>query len=216
MQMKNFSPVIIEKGKDGERIYDVYSRLIKDRIIYLDCEIDHEVASQVTSMFYLLNREDNEKEIQFWLSSPGGSVAGFFAIYDMMHWIEAPIATVAVGEVSSAASALLAAGTPGKRFVMPNSRVMIHQIQLDGISGSNSEVEITTKEIKKIQEKFTEILARHSGHTKKKIKRDTSFDRYFSAQGAIEYGLADKQINIKKPIPELLTREKIKTTDADE
>jgi ATP-dependent Clp protease protease subunit len=213
--IKNLNPVFIEKTKDGERMYDISSRLIKDRVIYLDCEIDSEVSSQIVSLLFLLDREDSEKPISLWLSSPGGCVSGLFAIYDMMHRIKAPVKTVCIGEVCSAAAILLAAGTPGKRFAMPNSRVMIHQVQVEGIGGSNAELEISTKEIKSVQEYLTEILARHTGHTKAKIKRDTKLDRYMSATEAKDYGLIDKILPVsKKPLP-LLTKELAKPVKLD-
>jgi ATP-dependent Clp protease protease subunit len=205
--IKNLNPVFIEKTKDGERMYDVSSRLIKDRVIYLDCEINDEIASQIVALLFLLDRESSEKIISLWISSPGGCVSGLFAIYDMMNRIKAPIKTVCIGEVCSAASIILASGSIGKRFAMPNSRIMIHQIQVEGIGGSNTELEISAKEIKSIQDYLTEILARHTGHTKAKIKRDTKLDKFMSAKEAKEYGIIDHILPFSKPQLPLLTKE---------
>jgi len=206
MRTHNLNPIFFEKTKDGEKMYDVSSRLVKDRVIYLDCEIDQEITSQITSLLFLLDREDENKKISLWINSPGGDAQGFFAIYDMMNRIKAPVQTVCMGEVCSASAILLAAGTPGMRYAMPSSRVMIHQIQTE-LGGSNAEIEINTKELKEVQDYLTEILARHTGHTKAKIKRDTKMDKWFSAQGAVDYGLVDKILQPVKTRPDLLKRE---------
>jgi ATP-dependent Clp protease protease subunit len=207
MRTCNLNPIFWEKTKDGERMSDVSSRLVKDRIIFLDGDINDEITSNVVSLLFLLDRED-ESPISLWINSSGGAVQGFFAIYDMIQKIKAPVKTVCIGEASSAATILLAAGSHGMRYAMPNSRIMIHQIQVDGIGGSNAEVEIDTKEIKALQDRLTEILARHTGHTRAKVKRDTRMDKYMSAVEAVEYGLVDKILQPYKTQPELLTREK--------
>jgi ATP-dependent Clp protease protease subunit len=198
--------MFFEKTKDGEIIYDVSSRLAKDRVLYLDCEIDQEVASVISSMMFLLDREAEDKPISLWINSPGGEVQGFFAIYDMMHRIKAPIRTICMGEAMSASAILLAAGTPGMRHVMPHARVMIHQIRIDGMGGTGTEVEIGSKEIKKLKIDLTEILARHTGQSIAKIKKDTIHDKYMGAAEAVKYGLADKILEPKKQIPELKKR----------
>lgn len=215
MRTHNLNPIFFEKTKDGERMYDVSSRLVKDRTLFLDCEIDQEITSQVTSLLFLLDREDPEKKISLWINSPGGIVQGFFTIYDMIQRIKAPVQTVCMGECCSAAAVLLAAGSPGLRYCMPNARVMIHQIQVDGLGGSNAEIDINTKELKAIQEQLTEILARHTGHTKAKIKRDTKMDKWLSAQGAVDYGIVDQILAPTKQAPELLKRE-LKKADEEE
>jgi ATP-dependent Clp protease, protease subunit len=215
MRKSNLNPIFFEKTKDGEKIFDVSSRLMKDRVIYLDCEIEEEVASQITAILFLLDREDESKKISLWINSPGGDAPGFFAIYDMMHRIKAPVQTVCIGEACSASAILLAAGTPGMRYAMPSSRVMLHQIQVEGLGGSNAEIEIDTKELKEMQEYLTEILARHTGHTKAKIKRDTKMDKWFSAETAVEYGIVDKILMPVKTKPELLTREVKKKISKD-
>jgi len=216
MRTRNLNPIFFEKTKDGERIYDVSSRLVKDRVLYLDDEIDAESTSHITSLLFLLDREDESKKISLWINSGGGDTQGLFAIYDMMNRIKAPVQTVCIGEACSAAAILLASGTPGMRYVMPSARVMIHQIQVENMGGSNAEIEINTKEIKDVQEYLTEILARHTGHTKAKIKRDTKMDKWFSAQGAVDYGLVDKILPPVKSRPELLKREsKRKNQESD-
>jgi ATP-dependent Clp protease protease subunit len=207
MRINNLNPIFFEKTKDGERIYDVSSRLIKDRVIYLDCEIEEEITSEITSLLFLLDRENEEDPISLWINSVGGSATGFFAMYDMIQRIKAPVKTVCIGEACSAAAIILAAGSPGLRYIMPNARVMIHQIQVDGLTGSNAEVEIQTKDLKEVQDQLTEILARHTGHTMAKIKRDTKMDNYMSAKEAVEYGLVDKILPVVKKQPELLKRE---------
>lgn len=215
MRTNNLNPIFFEKTKEGERIYDVSSRLVKDRTIYLDCEIDSEITSQITSLLFLLDRENSDKKIRLWINSPGGIVQGFFAIYDMMHRIKAPVETVCIGEACSASAILLAAGTPSMRYCMPSSRVMIHQIQIDGLSGSNAEIEINTKEIQALQDYLTEILARHTGHTKAKIKRDTKLDRWMGAQGAMDYGIVDGILKPTKSIPDLIKKEPVKKKSQD-
>ena len=210
----NLNPIFFEKTKDGEKMYDVSSRLVKDRVIFLDCEIDQEITSQITSLLFLLDRENQKEKIQLWINSPGGIVQGFFAIYDMIHKIKAPVHTICVGEACSAAAILLASGT--ERYCMPNSRVMIHQIQVSGMGGSNAEIEINTKELKEVQDRLTDILARHTGQSKSKIKRDTKMDKWLSAEDAKKYGLVDKIIPMAKKIPELGTKKKeIESKESD-
>ena len=133
MRTHNLNPIFFEKTKDGEKMYDVSSRLVKDRVLYLDCEIDQEMTSQITSLLFLLDREDDNKKISLWINSPGGDAQGFFAIYDMINRIKAPVQTVCIGEACSASAILLASGTPGMRYAMPSSRVMIHQIQVENM-----------------------------------------------------------------------------------
>ena len=215
MRKTNLNPIFFEKTKDGERIYDVSSRLMKDRVIYLDCEIDEEVTSEITSLIFLLDRENSDQKIKLWINCPGGIAQGFFAIYDMIQRVKAPVETVCIGEASSAAAILLASGSQGMRYAMPNSRIMIHQIQVEGLAGSNAEIEIGTKELKEVQDRLTEILARHTGHTKAKITRDTKMDKFLSANGALEYGLIDKILPTAKKQPELLKREVKKGNSTD-
>lgn len=188
---------------------DLQSILAKDRIIFLDYEIDMEISSVIVSMLHILDSKNHEP-ISLWINSPGGLVQGFFAIFDMINHIKSPVKTVCIGEASSAAAILLAAGEPGERYVMPHSRVMIHQIQVDGMGGSGTEVEIGTKELKKLKADLTEILARLTGQPLLKIRRDTDRDKYLNSQEAIEYGLADKIYPMTKKVSELV-KSKINT-----
>lgn len=206
MRKNNLNPIFFEKTKDGEVMYDTSSRLIKDRVIFLDSAIDMELASQIVQLLFLLDREESDDPIQLWISSPGGCVEGFFAIYDMIQRIETPVMTVCMGEACSAAALLLAAGSHGMRYSMPNARIMIHQIQVDGLGGSNAEIEISTKELKKLQAKLTEVLAIHTGKSKAKINKDTKMDRYLSAKEAQEYGIIDEIMKPKKNVPVLIEK----------
>jgi ATP-dependent Clp protease protease subunit len=204
MQFRNINPIFFEKTKDGEAFYDVYARLVKDRVIFLTEEIDSDTASVVSSLLFLLDREEKEEEpIQLWINSPGGNVNDFFAIYDMMQLVKSPIKTICVGSASSAAAILLAAGTTGMRFITPNSHVMIHQIQVESVGGTGTEVEIEAREVKKIKVKLNEILARHTGHTTAKIKRDCEHDKYLDAKAALEYGIVDHILGPTKTLPAL-------------
>ena len=220
MRTNNLNPIFIEKTKDGETMYDLSSRMIKDRVIYLDCEIDDEVTSQITSLLFLLDREARSEEksnkksepITFWINSPGGDVTGLFAIYDMMQRIHCDIITICVGAASSAAAILLSAGSPGMRYIQPHGRVMIHQIQVGGLSGSNTEIEIEAGELKIINNSLIEILARHCGRTRAKVKRDTKLDKYLSAQEAVDYGIVDHILPAYKKSPELIAKESDRKT----
>lgn len=198
----SLNPLFYEKTKDGEQMYDISSRLVKDRRIFLNCEIDDDVASTIVSLIYLLDKENKKEKINIWINSPGGCLEGLLAIYDIMNYVEAPICTVCMSQAASAAAVILAAGTPGMRYVMPNSEVMIHQIQT-GFDGSTPQIETKTKELKRRQNVLNEILARHTGQTIAKIKRDTTNDKFMTAQEAVDYGLADNIWQPKKKIPEL-------------
>jgi ATP-dependent Clp protease protease subunit len=191
-------PIELDKKK-----IDYTSTLLKNRVIFLDSEIDTEVASKIITLLYVLNKEDPTKEIEIWLMSPGGSVDAFCAIYDIMNSIEAPIKTVCIGECCSAAAIILASGTHGLRCSYPNARIMIHQLQCEGLGGSNAEIELNTKELKQINDHLTEILSIHTGHAKAKVKRDTKMDKFMSAKEALEYGLIDQIIEPVKKLPQI-------------
>lgn len=199
----NINPVFFEKTKDGEILYDVYARLVKDRIIFLHEEIDSNVASVIVALLLVLDEEDKEEPISLYINSPGGSVESFFAIYDVMQLIHAPIKTICVGEASSAAAILLAAGSAGMRFATVNSRIMIHQIQIGSVEGSGTDLENTAKEVKALKKKLTEVLARHTGQSYKKVLRDCEIDKYLSAMESKEYGLVDEILLPTKNIPEI-------------
>jgi len=206
MSSTNLNPIFFEKTREGERIYDVSSRLMKDRIIFLDGVLDDETSNNIVGLLYLLDGDKSakNKEIQIWINSPGGILSGFFAIYDMMNWVKSPIHTIGMGEVASAASMLLSAGTPGHRSLMPNCRVMIHDVQLS-TSGNSShkDFRITVKEIGKLHDRVADLLARHTQTKISKVKKDIEDDKYMSAEEAIEYGLADNIFKYRKKIPDL-------------
>lgn len=189
-----YIPFVIEQTGRGERSYDIYSRLLKDRIIFLGDEINDEVANAVVAQLLFLESESPERDISIYINSPGGLVSAGLAIYDTMRFVKCDISTIVVGMAASMAAVLLAAGTHGKRIALPNARIMIHQ-PLGGAQGQASDIEIHAREIMKTKEKLNKILALHTGQTLKKIKSDTDRDYYMDAQEALEYGLVDKVID---------------------
>ncbi len=188
-----YIPFVIEQSGRGERSYDIYSRLLKDRIIFLGDEINDEVSNAVVAQLLFLESESPERDISIYINSPGGSVSAGLAIYDTMQFVKCDISTIAVGMAASMAAVLLAAGTPGKRIALPNSKVMIHQ-PLGGSQGQASDIEIQAREILKTKETLNTILAAHTGQTLRKIKSDTDRDFYMTAREALKYGLVDKVI----------------------
>ncbi len=199
------NPVIIEKTKNGEIHYDIYSRLVKDRIIFLHEEINAEVASTIVATLLYLNLKDSDDPISIYINSPGGTVTnGLFTIYDTIQRIEAPVETVCVGEAYSAAAVILAAGTKGKRKAYPNSKVMIHNIQISGMWGDTKDIVREAKLIEEENKKLLEVLARHSGNTLEKVTKDCTKDFYMTAEEAVKYGIVDEILIPKKEIPELI------------
>ncbi len=192
----NLIPTVIEKTQYGERAYDIYSRLLKDRIVFLGGQVNDVVANSIIAQFLFLASKDEKKDIQFYLNSPGGSVTAGLAIYDTMQHVKCPVSTVCVGMAASMGAVLLAAGAKGKRFALPNSEIMLHQV-MGGVSGEAVEIEITAKQIIKIREKLNTIIAKHTGQDVKKIANDTDRDFYLSAEEAKEYGLIDEVIKTK-------------------
>ena len=188
-----YIPFVIEQSGRGERSYDIYSRLLKDRIIFLGDEINDEVSNAVVAQLLFLESESPERDISIYINSPGGSVSAGLAIYDTMQFVKCDISTIAVGMAASMAAVLLAAGTPGKRIALPNSKVMILQ-PLGGSQGQASDIEIQAREILKTKETLNTILAAHTGQTLRKIKSDTDRDFYMTAREALKYGLVDKVI----------------------
>lgn len=186
-------PTVIEKSGQIERAYDIYSRLLKDRIIFLGEAIDDHVANIVIAQLLFLEAEANDKDIKFYINSPGGSVTAGLAIYDTMQYIKSPVSTICVGMAASMAAMLLAAGAPGKRLALPNSEIMIHQV-LGGAEGQASDVKIRAEHILKIKDKMNALLATHTGQPIKKVEQDTDRDNYMSAEEAKKYGLIDKVI----------------------
>jgi ATP-dependent Clp protease, protease subunit len=186
-------PTVIEKSQFGERAYDIYSRLLKDRIIFIGGPIDDDVANAIIAQMLFLESQDKTKDIKLYVNSPGGSVTAGLAIYDAMQLMKCDVSTICVGMAASMASVLLAAGTKGKRFVLPNAEVMIHQV-MGGAEGQASDIEISARRILKLKEKMNRILAQHSGQKFEKVTKDSDRDYFMSAEEAVEYGLADKII----------------------
>ncbi len=186
-------PVVIEKTPQGERAYDIYSRLLKDRIIMLNGEITDEVSSVIVSQLLFLESEDPEKDIFLYINSPGGGVTAGLAIYDTMQYIKCDITTICIGSAASMGALLLASGTKGKRYSLPHSRIMIHQ-PLGGITGQATEIEIHAKEILRLKKLLNEILAKHTGKRLKTIEKDTDRDYFMDSKEALNYGIIDKII----------------------
>ena len=192
----NLIPTVIEKSQYGERAYDIYSRLLKDRIIFLAGPISDPVANSVIAQLLFLASKDPNKDIQLYINTPGGSVTAGMAIYDTMQYVKPNISTVCVGLAASMGATLLASGEKGKRFALPNSQILLHQVA-GGITGEAVEIEITAKQIIKIKEKLNNILAKHTGQPLSKIEKDTDRDFYLTADEAKEYGLIDEVIKAK-------------------
>lgn len=195
-EIASLIPMVIESTGRGERAYDLYSRLLKDRIIILGSEINEDVANVVVAELLFLEAEDPDKEIHFYINSPGGLVTAGLAIYDTMQYIKPDIVTICVGQAASMAAILLAAGTKGKRFALPHSRIMIHQ-PLGGAQGQATDIEIQAKEILRMRDILNDILAKHTGQPIERVKKDTDRDFYMSPEEAKEYGLID-EILIKR------------------
>ena len=190
-------PMVVETTGHGERGYDIYSRLLKDRIILLGTPIDDDIANLVIAQLLFLQAEDPKKDIDLYINSPGGSVTAGLAIYDTIQTVSCDVKTFCIGQCASMGAVLLASGTPGKRFVLPHSRIMIHQ-PWGGAEGTAADIEIQSKEILRLRSMLNNILARHTGQNLKKIERDTNRDFFMSASEAVEYGLADSIVNNKK------------------
>ncbi len=186
-----YPPTVIEQTPRGERAYDIYSRLLKDNIIFIGTPIDDTVANLVVAQLLFLESEDPDREISLYINSPGGSVTAGMAIYDTMQFVRCPVTTFCVGQCASMAAVLLAAGTQGRRFALPNSRILIHQPHAGGISGQASDIKIQAEEILRMRERLNEILALHSGKSLEQIEKDVDRDRIMSAAQAKEYGLID-------------------------
>lgn len=186
-------PIVIEKSPMGERAYDIYSRLLKERIIFLGEPIDDAVANTLIAQLLFLDAENSKEDIKIYINSPGGSVTSAMAMYDTIQHVKANVATICVGQAASAAAVLLAAGTKGKRFALPNSRIMIHQV-MGGVEGQQTDVEIQAKEMRRIKDQLNQILAKHTGQTVKKIDQDTDRDYFMTADEAKKYGIIDKII----------------------
>ncbi len=189
----SFIPMVVEQTGRGERAYDIYSRLLKDRIVFLGTVVNDDVANLVTAQLLFLESEDPERDIYFYINSPGGSVTAGLAIYDTMEYVKPQISTVCVGQAASMGALLLAAGAKGKRYALPHARIMIHQ-PLGGFQGQATDVDIQAREILRMREELNNILAKHTGQSLKKIEKDTDRDFFMSGKQAQEYGLVDEVI----------------------
>ncbi len=187
----NYVPIVVEQSDRGERSYDIYSRLLKERIIFLTGPIDDAVANVVIAQLLFLESEDPDKDIFMYINSPGGSISAGMAIYDTMQYVKPQVQTICMGMAASMASVLLAAGAKGKRYALPYSRVMIHQ-PLGGAEGQATEIEIHAREILRVREEMNEVLSRLTGQSKEKIALDTERDHYLTSREAKEYGLIDE------------------------
>ncbi|MFH1347586.1 MAG: ATP-dependent Clp endopeptidase proteolytic subunit ClpP [Candidatus Margulisiibacteriota bacterium] len=190
-------PMVVEQTPKGERSYDIYSRLLKERIIFVGTPIDDEVANILIAQLLFLSAEDANKDVYMYVNSPGGVVTAGMAIYDTMQYIKPPVSTICIGQAASLGALLLTAGAKGKRFALPNARIMIHQ-PLGGAQGQATDIEIQTKEILRMKRLLNDILAKHSGQSLAKIEKDTDRDFYMGADEAVKYGLVDEVISTAK------------------
>jgi ATP-dependent Clp protease, protease subunit len=186
-------PYVVEKSGREERVYDIYSRLLKDRIVFLGTQVSDEVANAIVAQLLFLQSDDPKADIHLYINSPGGSVSAGMAIYDTMQFITCDVATYCIGQAASMGAVLLTAGAPGKRNALPNARIMIHQ-PLAGMQGTAEEIMIHAKEFRRIKQRMNEILIKHTGHPLEKIEQDTDRDRFMSAAEAVEYRLVDKVV----------------------
>ncbi|TWT76705.1 ATP-dependent Clp protease proteolytic subunit [Planctomycetes bacterium CA13] len=187
-------PYVVEKSGREERVYDIYSRLLKDRIIFLGQQVDDHISNALVAQMLFLQSDDPKADIHLYINSPGGSITAGMAIYDTMQFVSCDVATYCIGQAASMGAVLLTAGAKGKRFALPNARIMIHQ-PLAGMQGTAREVEIHVGELRRIKQRMNEIMIEHTGHTLEKIEQDTDRDRFMSAEEACEYGLIDKVVD---------------------
>lgn len=194
-------PYVVEKSGREERVFDIYSRLLKDRIIFLGTQVNDDIANSLVAQMLYLNFEDPKSDIHMYINSPGGSVSAGLAIYDTMQFVSCDVATYCIGQAASMGAVLLAAGAAGKRHALPNARVMIHQ-PLAGMQGTASDILIHAKEFKNVKKRLNDILIKHTGQTLEKIEADTDRDRFMTAEEAAEYRLIDKVIEHMEPVQE--------------
>jgi ATP-dependent Clp protease protease subunit len=187
-------PMVVEQTNRGERAYDIFSRLLKDNIIFVGTPIDDSIANLIIAQMLFLEAEDPDKDIQLYINSPGGSITAGFAIYDTMQFIRPNVQTICIGQAASIAAVLLAAGTKGKRYSLPNSRILIHQPWLSGLGGQATDIDLAAKEILRMRERINEILVHHTGQDAKRIQADTERDYIMSAEQGREYGIIDDVI----------------------
>lgn len=193
----NYVPYVIEQTGRGERTYDIYSRLLKDRIIFLGSEVNDAVADVIAAQLLFLESEEPEQDIHLYVNSPGGSVTAGLAIYDTMQYVTPDVSTMCVGQAASMGAVLLTAGAPGKRFALPHSRIMLHQ-PLGGVQGQATDIDIHAREVLRIREELNNILMKHTGQTMKKIEKDTDRDMFMTSKQALDYGVIDEVISSRK------------------
>lgn len=201
-QALNLVPMVVEQSARGERAYDIYSRLLKERVIFMVGTVEDQVANLIIAQLLFLESENPDKDIHLYINSPGGSVSAGLGIYDTMQFIKPDISTMCVGQAASMGSLLLAAGTKGKRFCLPHSRIMIHQ-PLGGFQGQASDIDIHAREILKAREQLNQILSKHTGQSIEQIQHDTERDHFMSGEESKTYGLIDKVLSERKPIPDV-------------
>jgi len=190
-------PIVVEQTPRGERSYDIYSRLLKDRIVFLGTEINDSIANIIIAQLLFLEATDPDKDIYIYINSPGGSVSSTIAIYDTIQYIRSDVSTICIGMAASGAALILASGAKGKRFALPNSRIMVHQ-PLGGAQGQVTDIEIQTRELKRIKDTINKILTHHTGQKLEKVEKDTDRDFYMTAQESKEYGLVDEVIKSRE------------------
>ncbi len=193
----SFLPMVVEQSPGGERAYDIYSRLLRDRIVFLGTPIDDNVANAVIAQLLFLEADDPDKDINIYVNSPGGSVTAGLAIYDTMQFVKPDITTICVGQAASMGALLLAAGSAGKRYALPNSRILLHQ-PMGGFSGQASDIDIHAREILRLKQDLNDILQRHTGQDMERLKRDTDRDFFMSTEQAVEYGVIDEVIKSRR------------------
>lgn len=194
--MRNLIPMVVEQTGRGERAYDIYSRLLKDRIVFLGTEVNDDIANVIIAQLLFLESEDPEKDIHFYINSPGGSVSAGLAIYDTMQYIRPSVSTLCLGQAASMGALLLTAGEKGKRFALPYARIMIHQ-PLGGAQGQASDIDIQAREILRVRDQINNVLAIHTGQSIKRIEKDTDRDFFMTSKEAVEYGLIDEVIEAR-------------------
>jgi ATP-dependent Clp protease protease subunit len=190
-------PTVIEKSQFGERAYDIYSRLLKERIVFLGGAINDPVANAIIAQLLFLESEDAKKDIKIYINSPGGSVSSALAIYDTMQYVKPDVSTICIGMAASGAALLLAAGAKGKRFALPNAEILIHQVMAGGIEGQATEIEISARHILKLKDRLNQILSRHTGKGVGQVEKDTDRDNYMDVEEAKKYGIIDEVIKRK-------------------
>ncbi len=193
----SFLPMVVEQSPGGERAYDIYSRLLRDRIVFLGTAIDDNVANAVVAQLLFLEADDPDKDINIYVNSPGGSVTAGLAIYDTMQFVKPDITTICVGQAASMGALLLAAGTAGKRYALPHSRILLHQ-PMGGFSGQASDIDIHAREILRLKQDLNDILQRHTGQEMKRLQQDTDRDFFMSSEQAVEYGVIDEVIKTRR------------------